>query len=131
MSEEKILREEYEIDSAEKFYVRAHVILRQIFYAYKDAELDGKADHSILKTLVDSIIYNALVAEEKIKEISENVPTEVPPIHGKEKYYTEQMLKGVNDFYEKIRKEAHDRVKYKKLKRPVNNWRQKSERVKK
>lgn len=117
--------EEYELDDSEKFYVRAHAILRQVYYAYKDAELTGKTDHSILKTLVDSIIYNALVAEDKIKNMSVNVPTEVPPIHGKEKYYTEQLLKSVNDFYEKIRKEAHERVDYKKIKRPVNNWRQK------
>lgn len=115
--------EEYELDDSENFYVRTHVILRQIYYMYKDAELDGKLDHKMLKRYVDAILYNSLVAEEKIMEMSSDVPTEVPPIHGKEHYYTEQMLKSINRFYENIRSQAHERIKYKEIKRPIKNWR--------
>ncbi len=107
--------EKYEIDNSENFYVRCHCILRQIYYLYRDAELTGEVDHESLKMFVDSIIYNALVAEEKIKETSKNVPTEHPPVHGNERMNTERMIENMNRFYESMRKRAHERTAYKKV----------------
>lgn len=109
--------EQYELDSAELFFCRSEVILRAIYYIYKDCELKQETDHNILKSLIDSLLYNVFTAEEKITARSVNVPTEVPPTEGHAMKNTEKIMKNLNEFYFKQREKAHARINEGKKKR--------------
>lgn len=102
--------EHYELDSAELFFCRAEALLRAIYYMYKDCEIKQETDHNILKSLVDSLIYNVFTAEEKIKTRSVNVPTEIPPTDGHAERYTEMMMESLEHFYTNQREKAHARI---------------------
>ena len=102
--------EEYELDNADYFFCRTEAILRAIYYCYKDMELDGKTDHEWVKDMVDSMIYNVLEAEKKIKAGSEHKPTPRPKIHGLEKKFTDIMTTNMNRYYNDLRSMAKERI---------------------
>lgn len=103
--------EQYEKYSAEMFFAGASAALRQIYYQYKDAELLGEADHELVKSYIDCLIYNVFTAEEKIKEKSVNKPTPHDETEAHSRKLWLQMKQNLDEFYFKQRQKAMKRIK--------------------
>lgn len=103
--------EQYEKYSSELFFAGASAALRQIYFLYKDAELTGEADHELVKTYVDCLIYNVFTAEEKIKEKSINKPTPHDETEGHSMNLWLRMKRNLDEFYFKQRQKAMERIK--------------------
>ena len=102
--------EQYETYSADLFFCGANAALRQLYYLYKDAELMGEADHELVKTYVDCVIYNIFTAEEKIKEKSVNKPTPHEETEGHSMELWLRMKSNMDNFYFKQRQKARERI---------------------
>ena len=103
--------EQYEKYSSDMFFCGASAALRQLYFLYKDAELNGEADHELVKNYVDCVIYNLFTAEEKIKEKSVNKPT---PHENAEPHSMKlwlRMKRNLDEFYFKQRQKALKRIK--------------------
>ena len=103
--------EQYEKYSSDLFFAGASAALRQIYYQYKDAELLGEADHELVKTYVDCLIYNVFQAEEKIKEKSVNKPTPHEETEGHSRKLWLRMKRNLDEFYLKQRQKAKERIR--------------------
>ena len=103
--------EQYEKYSATTFFCGASAALRQIYFLYKDAELTGEADHELVKTYVDCVIYNLFTAEEKIKEKSVNKPTPHEETEGHSMKLWLRMKSNLDEFYLKQRQKARERIR--------------------
>lgn len=103
--------DQYEKYSSALFLCGASTALRQLYYLYKDAELKGEADHELVKTYVDCVIYNLFTAEEKIKEKSVNKPTPHEETEGHSMKLWLQMKQNLDEFYFKQRQKARERIK--------------------
>lgn len=103
--------EQYEKYSSDLFFAGASAALRQLYYLYKDAELKGEADHELVKTYVDCVIYNLFTAEEKIKEKSINKPTPHEETEGHSMKLWLRMKRNLDEFYLKQRQKARERIK--------------------
>lgn len=104
--------EEYELDTPEAYLARCEAMIRAIYYCYKDTKEHGGTDHYSLKVYVDSLIYNSIKVEEKIKEKSQNVPTEHLHVHGNSEESCRRMKEAFDQFYYGIRQKAKERVNY-------------------
>lgn len=104
---------QYEKYSAALFLCGASAALRQIYYQYKDAELNGEADHDLVKTYVDCLIYNLFLAEEKIKEKSINKPTPHDETEPHSRKLWLRMKQNLDEFYFKQRQKAMKRIRRK------------------
>ena len=111
MSKGENKSEQYEKYSSELFFAGASAALRQIYFLYKDAELLGEADHELVKTYVNCLIYNVFQAEEKIKEKSINKPTPHAETEGHSRNLWLRMKQNLDEFYFKQRKKARERIK--------------------
>lgn len=100
-----------EKDCAEDFVVRAEAVLRAVYYAYKDMELTGRANHRALRDYVNCLLYNVLEAEKKIMSESDDNPEYTPPVAARDKEYTERFISSLNQFYVTLRSGAEDRAK--------------------
>ena len=103
--------EQYEKYSSAMFFCGASAALRQLYYLYKDAELTGEADHELVKTYVDCVIYNLFTAEEKIKEKSVNKITPHEETEGHSMKLWLRMKRNLDEFYLKQRQKARERVR--------------------
>ena len=106
--------EQYEKYSSDLFFAGASAALRQIYYQYKDAELLGEADHELVKSYVDCVIYNLFQAEEKIKEKSINKPTPHEETEGHSRKLWIRMKRNLDEFYFKQRQKAKERINERK-----------------
>lgn len=106
--------EQYEKYSSDLFFSGASAALRQLYYLYKDAELNGEADHELVKNYVDCVIYNVFTAEEKIKEKSINKPTQHDETEGHSMKLWLRMKRNLDEFYFKQRQKAKERVNERK-----------------
>ena len=106
--------EQYEKYSSAMFFAGASAALRQLYYLYKDAELTGEADHELVKTYVDCLIYNLFTAEEKIKEKSVNKPTPHAETEGHSRKLWLRMKRNLDEFYFKQRQKARERINEKR-----------------
>lgn len=103
--------EQYEKYSSDLFFSGASAALRQIYFLYKDAELTGEADHELVKSYIDCVIYNIFTAEEKIKEKSINKPTPHDETEGHSMKLWLRMKRNLDEFYFKQRKKAMERIR--------------------
>ena len=103
--------EQYEKYSAATFFCGASAALRQIYFLYKDAELTGEADHELVKTYIDCLIYNLFTAEEKIKEKSVNKPTPHEETEPHSRKLWIRMKQNLDEFYFKQRQKARERLR--------------------
>ena len=103
--------EQYEKYSSTIFFCGASAALRQLYYLYKDAELNGETDHELVKTYIDCVIYNLFQAEEKIKEKSVNKPTPHEETEGHSMKLWLRMKSNLDEFYLKQRQKARERIK--------------------
>ena len=106
--------EQYEKYSSDLFFAGASAALRQVYYIYKDAELTGEADHELVKTYVDCVIYNLFQAEQKIKEKSINKPTPHDETEGHSRKLWLRMKRNLDEFYFKQRQKAMERINEKR-----------------
>lgn len=104
--------EEYELDTPDEYLSRCEAMIRAIYYCYRDAMDKGGTDHHSLKMYVDSLIYNSIKAEEKIKEKSQNIPTEHLHVHGNSKESCRRMKESFDNYYYDMRCKAKNRIKY-------------------
>ena len=103
--------DQYEKYSAEMFFSGASAALRQLYYLYKDAELKGEADHELVKTYIDCVIYNLFTMEEKVKEKSVNKPTPHEETEGHSMKLWLRMKRNMDEFYFKQRQKALKRIR--------------------
>lgn len=103
--------EQYEKYSSDMFFSGASAALRQLYYLYKDAELNGETDHELFKTYVDCVIYNLFTAEEKIKEKSINKPTPHDEAEAHSRKLWLRMKQNLDEFYLNQRQKARERIK--------------------
>ena len=103
--------EEYEKYSSDLFFAGASAALRQVYYLYKDAELLGEADHELVKSYVDCVIYNLFQAEQKIKEKSVNKITPHEETEGHSRKLWLRMKRNLDEFYFKQRQKAMERIR--------------------
>ncbi len=104
--------EEYELDTPEAYLTRCEALIRAIYYCYKDTVEKGGADHYSLMNYVNSLIYNSLKVEEKIKANSRNVPTEQLHVHGNSEESCRRMKESFDKYYYSLREQAKNRIKY-------------------
>lgn len=104
--------EEYETDTPEEYLMRCEAMIRAIYFCYKDSIEDGGTDHYALMNHVDSLIYNSLKVEEKIKANSRNVPTEKLHVHGNSVESCRRMKESFDKYYYSLREQAKNRIKY-------------------
>lgn len=104
--------EEYELDTPEEYLTRCEAMIRAIYYCYRDATDKGGTDHYSLKMYVDSLIYNSIKAEEKIKAKSKNVPMEHLHVHGNSEESCRRMKESFDSYYYDMRCKAKNRIKY-------------------
>ena len=107
-------KSEYEKYSSDLLSAGASAALRQLYYLYKDAELLGEADHELVKSYVDCVIYNLFQAEEKIKEKSINKPTPHEETEGHSRKLWLRMKRNLDEFYFKQRQKARERINEKR-----------------
>ena len=103
--------EQYEKYSSALFFCGASAALRQIYFQYKDAELNGEADHELVKSYIDCVIYNLFQAEEKIKEKSVNKPTPHEETEPHSRKLWLRMKNNLDEFYFKQRQKAMERLR--------------------
>lgn len=103
--------ESYEKYSPDLFFCGASAALRQLYYIYKDAELNGEADHDLVKSYIDCLIYNLFTMEEKVKEKSVNKPTPHDETEGHSMKLWLRMKRNMDEFYLKQRQKARERIK--------------------
>lgn len=103
--------EQYEKYSSDLFFAGASAALRQLYYLYKDAELLGEADHELVKSYVDCLLYNLFTMEEKIKEKSVNKPTPHEETEGHSMKLWLRMKQNLDEFYFKQRQKAMRRIR--------------------
>lgn len=109
--------EEYELDTPECYLARCEAMIRAIYYCYKDSTEHGGADHEAMKMYVDSLIYNSLTVEEKIKENSQNIPTERLRAHGNMENAAKGLKEAFDSFYYNMRETAKRRIGYESRKK--------------
>jgi hypothetical protein len=103
--------EGYETDTPEEYLARCEAMVRAIYYCYRDSTEKGCTDHDSLKMYVDSLIYNSLKAEEKIKANSKNIQTNRPKISNYNELRASIRLKEEFDrYYDNLREKAKARI---------------------
>ena len=103
--------EEYEKEDSDMTRTRMEMIVRQISYLQKEAEMTGTCDHDKLKAYVDALLYSSMKWEEKILKNSEHRPVCRPPkMHGNEEKTARRMKINMERFYATIREKAIMRV---------------------
>lgn len=100
-------------DSAEATFCRIFTCVRQMYYLHRDAEAGIPVDYDTLKRYTDSIVYLAMKQEEDIKAMTEDEPTDRPPVEtrGGALPIYEKIIEGLDRFYETQRKAAKERTK--------------------
>ena len=104
--------EKYETDTPEEYLLRCEAMIRAIYYCYKDSIEDGGTDHYSLYNYVNSLIYNSLKVEEKIKAKSRNIPKPGMHVHGNSAEACRRMKQSFDSYYYALRQKAKTRIAY-------------------
>lgn len=107
-------KREYDIETAAETAFRMDMLIRQMYYHEKDAELTGYCDHETLKQFTESILYSALQWEKRVKSKSQHKPAvpaeEVQKMHGLSRPLVERLQKSLDMYYEDLRKGVKKRL---------------------
>lgn len=107
-------KKEYDIETGDETAFRMDMLIRQMYYHERDADLTGFCDHETLKRFTDSILYSTLEWEKRIAGKSRHKPgvppEEVPKMHGLSRPLLERFKKNLDMYYDDLRTKVKTRL---------------------